>query len=125
MALKARVVTAAIVAGLCLFGTFGPAGLSSAQTTPATPPPAASDPQFEQQKAAFETLAEADRRAIQDGLMWTGHYLGVVDGAFGKRTRDSIVAWQTAVKAPANGIVTAPQLAALKASAAKAASAAG
>ena len=126
MALQARIVTAAMAAGLCFFGIFGTFGRSLAQTAPApAAPTAAADPQFEQQKAAFEALSEPDRRAIQDGLMWTGHYLGVVDGAFGKRTRDSIVAWQTAVKAPANGVVTTAQLAVLKASAAKAAGAVG
>ena len=26
--------------------------------------------------------------------VWIGLYIGVVDGAFGKRTRDSILAWQ-------------------------------
>ena len=46
-------------------------------------------------------------------MVWSGHYHGVVDGAFGKRTRDAIVAYQTSVKAPANGLVDAAQLAAM------------
>ena len=65
-------------------------------------------------------LPEADRRAIQDSLVWSGHYLGVVDGVFGKRTRDAIVAYQTSVKAPANGLVDAAQLAAMTGAAQKA-----
>ena len=66
----------------------------------AAPPSPSVDPVYDSQKAAFETLSEADRKAIQDSLIWNGHYLGVVDGVFGKRTRDAIVAYQTSVKAP-------------------------
>ena len=94
-----------------------PSGLR-AQGAPA--PSSSVDAVFDSQKAAFDALAEADRRAIQDALAWSGQYLGVVDGVFGKRTRDSIVAWQTSVKAPANGLVDAAQLAALTGAAQKA-----
>ena len=80
----------------------------------------ASIPLYDSQKAAFDALPEADRRAIQDSLVWSGHYLGVVDGVFGKRTRDAIVAYQTSVKAPANGLVDAAQLAAMTGAAQKA-----
>jgi len=89
-----------------------------AQNAPAASPSA--DAVFDSQKAAFDALAEADRRAIQDALVWSGHYLGVVDGVFGKRTRDSILAWQTSVKAPASGLVDAAQLAAMTGAAQKA-----
>ena len=78
------------------------------------------DPVYDSQKAAFDALPEADRKAIQDSLVWSGHYLGVVDGVFGKRTRDAIVAYQTSVKAPANGTVDAAQLAAMTSAAQKA-----
>jgi peptidoglycan hydrolase-like protein with peptidoglycan-binding domain len=91
---------------------------AGAQNAP-TPAPSA-DAAFDGQKAAFDALSESDRKAIQDALVWSGHYLGVVDGVFGKRTRDSIVAWQTSVKAPANGLVDAAQLAAMTAAAQKA-----
>ena len=56
------------------------------------PAPPSADPLYDSQKAAFEALPEADRKAIQDSLIWSGQYLGVVDGVFGKRTRDAIVA---------------------------------
>lgn len=94
-----------------------PSGLR-AQNAPAAA--ASVDAAFNSQKAAFDALSDADRRAIQDGLVWSGHYLGVVDGVFGRRTRDSIVAWQTSVKAPANGLVDPAQLAALTSAAQKA-----
>jgi Putative peptidoglycan binding domain len=85
------------------------------------PPPSPSvDPVYDSQKAAFDAMAEADRKAIQDSLVWNGHYLGVVDGVFGKRTRDAIVAYQTSVKASASGTVDAAQLAAMTSAAQKA-----
>ena len=77
--------------------------------------PSAADPAMAAQKAAFDAMAEADRKAVQDALVWSGLYVGTVDGAFGKRTRDSILAWQASVNAPATGAVDATQLAALKA----------
>jgi peptidoglycan hydrolase-like protein with peptidoglycan-binding domain len=86
----------------------------------AAPPSPSVDPVYDSQKAAFETLSEADRKAIQDSLVWNGHYLGVVDGVFGKRTRDAIVAYQTSVKAPATGTVDAAQLASMTSAAQKA-----
>jgi peptidoglycan hydrolase-like protein with peptidoglycan-binding domain len=95
----------------------------AAQNAPAAQPSApagSSDPVFDAQKAAFDALSEADRRAIQDALVWTGDYNGVVDGAFGKRTRDSILAYQANIKAPTTGIVDAAEVARLVATAQKA-----
>jgi peptidoglycan hydrolase-like protein with peptidoglycan-binding domain len=114
MAKTARRAIWVVTAALAL---AAPAALR-AQTAPAAAP--AADPLFESQKAAFDALPEADRRAIQDALVWSGQYLGVVDGVFGKRTRDSILAYQTSVKAPADGIVSAAQLAAMTGAAQKA-----
>jgi peptidoglycan hydrolase-like protein with peptidoglycan-binding domain len=79
----------------------------------------------EAQKSAFLAMPEADRKAVQDALGWLGLYNGAVDGAFGKRTRDSILAYQGGVDATADGVVSAPQLAALKAAAQKARAAVG
>ena len=53
------------------------------------------DARAEAQKSAFLAMPEADRKAVQDALGWLGLYNGAVDGAFGKRTRDSILAYQT------------------------------
>ena len=44
-------------------------------------------------KAAYDKLPEADRRAIQDALIWTGDYSGIISGSFGPRTRDAIAAY--------------------------------
>ncbi len=86
---------------------------------------ASADPQADAQKAAFLALPEADRKAVQDGLGWLALYSGVVDGAWGKRTRDSILKFQASQSAPTDGVVSAPQLAALKAAARRARAAVG
>ncbi len=88
----------------------------------ASPPAAAgaADQVFQSQKAAYEALPEPDRRAIQDALIWTGDYNGVVDGNFGKRTRDAILAYQANIKAPTTGILDPAALARLTAAAGKA-----
>jgi hypothetical protein len=102
-------------------------GLALALAAPAplradSAPPAAqtADPVYDGQKAAFDALPEADRKAIQDALVWSGHYNGVIDGVFGKRTRDAIVAYQASVKVQADGTVDAAQAAAMAAAAQKA-----
>ena len=53
-----------------------------------------------------ETLAEArdaenalspeDKQALQTALAWFGYYDGAIDGAYGKGTRSSFAAWQSA-----------------------------
>jgi len=86
---------------------------AAAQTAPSST--AIADANFAAQKSAFDSLPEVDRKAVQEALLWAGQYVGVVDGSFGKRTRDSILAWQTSIKASADGIVDAQQLVSLKA----------
>ncbi len=99
-------------------------GDAFAQTAAPTPSPSV-DARAEAQKSAFLAMPEADRMAVQEALGWLGLYNGAVDGAFGKRTRDSILAYQTNIKATADGVISAPQLAALKAAAQKARTAVG
>jgi peptidoglycan hydrolase-like protein with peptidoglycan-binding domain len=86
---------------------------------------AAESPADAAARAAFEALPEADRRAIQDALVWTGDYAGLTDGSFGKGTLAAIKAYQTRAKAKADGILTAATRAALVAEGAKARQAAG
>jgi hypothetical protein len=79
-------------------------GAAQAQDRPAPPralpkpPPAAAasiDPAFESVKAAFEALPEADRKAIQDALVWTSDFNAVVSGTFGRRTFEALGAYRT------------------------------
>lgn len=62
-----------------------------APPSPAAPKPA--DPSFEAARAAFEPLPEAERKALQDALVWTGDFNGVVSGSFGRRTFEAIQAF--------------------------------
>lgn len=89
---KAKIVCAAFGAGILFC-----AGEALAQTarSPTTPPAAlnAPDPALEAARRAFEALPEAERRAIQEALIWTGDFNGVVGGAFGRATRAAIMAF--------------------------------
>jgi hypothetical protein len=113
--------------GAGLLGALAACAVPHAALAQASPPtPAASlDARTEAQKAAFLAMPETDRKAAQDALGWLGLYNGAVDGAFGKRTRDSILAYQASVAAPADGVVSPAQLAALKAAAQKVRAAVG
>ena len=97
------------------------AGAAPAFAAPPTPPAsAAADVKLEAEKAAFLAMPEADRKAVQDALGWLDFYNGAVDGAFGKRTRDSILAYQQSVGAAPDGIVSPSELEALKTAAQRA-----
>jgi len=76
-------------------------------------------------RSAFEALAEADRIAVQDALIWTGDYSGVTDGAFGRQTFAAITAFQTRTQQPPNGVLAPQPRAALLSAAQRARGAAG
>ncbi|HWG03732.1 MAG TPA: peptidoglycan-binding domain-containing protein [Beijerinckiaceae bacterium] len=82
--------------------------------------PTAIDPAFAAAQAAYNGLPEVDRRAIQDALIWTGDYKGIVDGQFGRGTRDSIIAYAKRSHLPSDGTLDDKARAALFATAAKA-----
>ena len=106
-------------AGLVALAIAGAAPALAAPPSPPTPPTAA-DAKLEAQKAAFLAMPEADRKAVQDALGWLDFYNGAIDGAFGKRTRDSIVAYQQSVSAAPDGIVSPAEFEALKTAAQRA-----
>ena len=112
------------LAGLLALTAAGAAPAFAAPPSPPAPA-AAADAKLEVQKMAFLALPDADRKAVQDALGWLDFYNGAIDGAFGKRTRDSIVAYQQSVSAVANGIVTPAELEALKTAAERARAAVG
>ncbi len=95
-----------------------------AQTPPA-PPASAADAALAAEKAAFLALPLAMRKAAQDALVWLGFYNGTSDGDFGKRTRNSIVAFQLSQKGAGDGVLSPGQLQALIAAGQKARAAAG
>lgn len=109
-----------LAGGLLIFlvGGWAPAMavMQSAPPVPQPTPDAQLDAQFDAQKSAFLAMPDADRKATQDALGWLGLYNGAIDGTFGKRTRNSILAFQQSVNATADGIVSPPELQTLKAS---------
>jgi peptidoglycan hydrolase-like protein with peptidoglycan-binding domain len=94
-----------------------------AQATGAAP--GSTDAAMAAQKAAFLALPEATRKAAQEALVWLGLYNGVADADFGTRTRDAILAYQAHSHSTPDGELSAPELQALLAAAAKARDAVG
>ena len=64
-------------------------------------------------RADWDRRPEAEREAIQTGLVWTGDYTGAVDGTFGRMTFEAIRAFQTRHAFTADGMPSAPALALL------------
>jgi hypothetical protein len=60
-------------------------------------------------KAAFEALPEAERRALQEALVWTGDHSSITTGSFGRRTYEAIVAFQRRMNAEPNGVLDSKQ----------------
>ncbi|HEY8567180.1 MAG TPA: serine protease [Beijerinckiaceae bacterium] len=110
------------VAAFGLSALFAAAPLSTQAQAPGAPPAAtpAPDPALDAAKGAFEALPEADRKAIQEALVWTGDFNGVTSGSFGKRTYDAIVAYQKRAKINANGVLDDKARAGLQAAAQRA-----
>ncbi|WP_299864932.1 serine protease [uncultured Roseobacter sp.] len=59
------------------------------------------------------TLTAEERRGLQIALQWAGFYDAAIDGAFGRGTRNSMAAWQSANGFEDTGILTTAQRAAL------------
>lgn len=84
---------------------------------PAQPAPAAQpalDPVQAASKAAFERLDEAERKAVQNDLIWTGDFNGVAGGEYGRRTHDAMLAFERRSQGTPDGILTPAERAALK-----------
>ncbi len=99
---------------------FWPIG--AAQSVPAqTPAPtqpviatqAASDETPDEARASEAILSREDRALVQTAMAWYGFYDAKVDGSFGKGTRQSMAAWQTAFGYEATGVLTSVQRATL------------
>lgn len=95
------------------------AAQAQAQPTPAATSPAV-DPAFAAAATAFERLPEADRKLIQDGLIWTGDFTGAATGGFGPLTYRGIQAFQKRAGVKPDGILQPRERAALDQLAARA-----
>ena len=79
----------------------------------------APDPALAAAQSAFEALTEAERKAIQSDLIWTGDYSGVVDGSFGRRSFEAVVAFETRNRTKPDGMLDPAERAALAQQAAR------
>ena len=98
---------------------------ASAQAPAANVRPTAPPAVLDAARLAFEALPEADRKAVQDGLIWMGHYSGVADGAFGRQTFEAMAAFQQGAQKPPTGILSPAERKALQDLAQKAKTQAG
>lgn len=71
-------------------------------------PAPAVNPQLAAAQAGFDSLPEAERRAIQADLIWSGHFNGAVSGSYGPLTFRAINAFKAGKGAP-DGVLTPPE----------------
>src|SRR6478735_7219386 len=72
----------------------------------------APNPQMAAAQAGFEALPEAERKAIQNDLIWAGQFNGAVSGSYGPLTFRAINAFKGA-RGPADGVLAPADRAAL------------
>ncbi|MCO5089674.1 peptidoglycan-binding protein [Bosea sp. (in: a-proteobacteria)] len=84
----------------------------------------AANPQMAAAQTSFEALPEAERKAIQDDLIWAGQFNGAVSGAYGPLTFRAINAFKGRRGAP-DGVLAPAERAALARAAQAARDAAG
>lgn len=78
------------------------------------------DPAFAAAMAYYDRLPEAERKAIQENLIWTGDFAGAGTGGFGPLTWKGIQAFQKRAGVKPDGILQPKERAALEQAAAKA-----
>ncbi len=120
--MKRTPVRFALVLAAAILAAPATAGPPAVQPAPLS---ADAEASFAAQKGAFLALPLATRKGAQDALVWLGLYNGGSDGEFGKRTRDSIAAFQLGQKETGDGVLSPGQLQALLAAGQKARTAAG
>ncbi|MGX5737035.1 serine protease [Bosea thiooxidans] len=84
----------------------------------------APNPQMAAAQASFEALAEAERKAIQNDLIWAGGFSGAISGSYGPLTFRAINTFKGG-RGPADGILAPAERAALAKAAQTARDAAG
>lgn len=77
------------------------------------PQPPLPDESPNEARASETQLTRDGREALQVALKWAGFYDGAIDGAFGRGTRGSMSAWQSANNFEPTGILTTLQRATL------------
>ena len=110
----------AVVLALALLG----ASLVGAQAQ-APVPAGGSSPQLAAAQASFESLPEAERKAIQTDLIWTGHFNGAASGSYGPLTFRAINTLKAAARGVPDGMLNPAERRALAQAAQGARDAAG
>ncbi|MCC2098602.1 MAG: peptidoglycan-binding protein [Hyphomicrobiales bacterium] len=112
--LRAAVANAGLCAGLCALsaglGLNVGVGLAPAHAQPVA---RAVDSIFDAAQRAFEALPMAKRQEIQEGLIWSGHYKGGIDGEFGPMTMRAIQAYEARGRGARDGILSLQDIASL------------
>lgn len=78
----------------------------SAVTPDAEPAPAET---LRQSRAAESALSRDEKKALQEALKWEGFYSAAIDGSFGRGTRGSMAAYQTAMGYEPTGVLSTDQ----------------
>jgi hypothetical protein len=86
--------------------------VAAARATP-TAPAAPVEETRDEALSAEAALTLDDRAQLQEALKWYGFYDGTLDGSFGKGTRKSMAAWQTAKGYEPTGVLTTAERAEL------------
>lgn len=63
----------------------------------------------EEARSSEAVLSRDERALVQTAMAWYGFYDAKIDGSFGKGTRQSMAAWQTAMGFEATGVLTSLQ----------------
>jgi hypothetical protein len=79
--------------------------LALAISPAAAQPAPAANPAVTAAQSAFEALPEAERKAIQDDLSWTGLYNGTTSGSFGALTFKALQGFQREAKLNDDGVL--------------------
>ncbi|KRE09890.1 hypothetical protein ASE63_05100 [Bosea sp. Root381] len=85
----------------------------------------APNPQMAAAQTSFDSLPEAERKAIQADLIWAGHFNGAVSGSYGPLTFRAINALKAGLKGAPDGTLNPAERRALAQSAEAARTAAG
>lgn len=118
-------VALAVLAPAALAQSAKPLPAPAPAAAPAAAPQKPADPRLGAAQTAFEALPEAERKAIQDDLIWAARYTGGTSGSFGTLTFGAITGFQAERKLPQDGILSPPQRKVLAEAAARARKEAG
>ncbi|SEG32682.1 S1 family peptidase [Bosea lathyri] len=99
---RSGVAASGLIAGALVV----PAFLMTLTVAMAQAPAPGPNPQIAAAQASFESLPEAERKAIQSDLIWTGDFNGAVSGSYGPLTFRAINALKAGSRGAPDGILS-------------------